>query len=84
MLTSAKNSSRLSFILQPVRRSEGLSSLTYSRIPFRSYLVKPFTGNWAVGNESSSFVSDNSSMSTYLVICGDKKPNLFLKELILS
>ena len=37
-----------------------------------------------MGNESSSFVSDSSSMSTYLVICDDKKPNLFLKELILS
>ena len=37
-----------------------------------------------MGNESSSFVSDSSSMSTCLVIFDDKKPNLFLKELILS
>ena len=32
----------------------------------------------------SSFASDSSIMSTYLVICDDKKPNLLLKELILS
>ena len=37
-----------------------------------------------MGNEPSSLVSDSSSTSTYLVICDDKKPNLFLKKLILS
>ena len=31
-----------------------------------------------------SFVSDSNSMSTYLVICDDKKPNIFLKQLIMS
>ena len=35
-----------------------------------------------MGNQSSSFVSDSSSMSTYLVICDNKKL-LFLKEFIL-
>ena len=44
----------------------------------------PFSENWAVGNESYSFVSDSSSMSTYFVICDYKKPNLFRKEFILS
>ena len=66
-------------------------SLTYSRIPppfkLRSGLQgleKSFNENWAVGNESSSFASDSSSMSPYSVICDDRKPNLFLQELILS
>ena len=47
-------------------------SLTYSRIPppfkLRSGLQgleKSFNENWAVGNESSSFASDSSSMSPY-------------------
>ena len=67
-----------------------MSSLTYSGMPppfeLRSSLQglqKPFSENWDVTNKSSSFLSDSSSMSTYLMICGDKKPNLFLKELIL-
>ena len=67
-----------------------MSSLTYSGIPppfeLRSSLQglqKPFSENWDVRNESFSFVSDSRSMSTYLMTCDDKKPNLFLKELIL-
>ena len=47
-------------------------------------MQKPFSENWAVGNASSSFVSDSSSMSTYLIICHAKKLNVILKELILS
>ena len=45
----------------------------------RSRLVK--IGLWETSHLA---VSDSSTISTYLVICDDKKPNLFLKELILS
>ena len=38
----------------------------------------PFSENWVVGNEFSSFVSDSGSISTYLVVCDDKKQNLLL------
>ena len=36
------------------------------------------------GKRIIEFVSESSYLSTYLVICDDKKPNLFLKELILN
>ena len=68
-----------------------MSSFTYRRIPspfeLRSSLKgfgKPFSENWAIGNRSSSFVFGSRSMSTILAICDDKKPNLSLKESILS
>ena len=68
-----------------------MSSFAYRRIPspfeLRSSLKgfgKPFSENWAMGNRSSSFVFGSRSMSTFLAICDDKKPNLSLKESILS
>ena len=71
MLTSTKRNSRLFFILQSVRSREGMSPLIPPPFELRSSLKgfeKPISENWAVGNESSSLVSDSSSMSTYLVI----------------
>ena len=46
---------------------------------YRSRLVK--IGLWETSHLA---VSDSSTISTYLVIYDDKKPNVFLKELILS
>ena len=54
--------------------------------PFLSYLyetLKPFIWNWAVGKESSSFVSDIRSKSILLSGIYVSASNLFLTELIL-
>ena len=54
--------------------------------PFLSYLygtLKPFIWNWAVGKESSSFVSDIRSKSILLPIMNVSASNLFLTELVL-
>ena len=62
----------------------------YRRSPplflFLSYLygtLKPFIWNWAVGKESSSFVSDIRSKLVLLFIMYLSAWNLFLAELIL-
>ena len=74
-----------------MRRRDGISSRINNIIPppfeqrsKRNGLAKPFSENWAVGKESSNFVSDKSSISKYSLIWELRKPNLFRNELIFS
>ena len=73
-----------------INNSDCISPQMYRRGPstflFLSYLygtLKPFIWNWAVGKESSSFVSDIRSKSILLSIMYVSASNLFLTELIL-
>ena len=61
-------------------------SIFHFRFPFLSYLygtLKSFIWNWAIGRESSSFISDirsNSILFSIMYVCAS---DLFLTELIL-
>ena len=88
-LTATERVSMLHFDLL-INNLDCISSRMYRRspppFPFLSYLygtLKPFIWNWAVGKESSSFVSDIRSKSILLSIMYVSASNLFLTELIL-
>ena len=91
MLISVKRHSTLSGNLWSVSKRKDMWSLTQSRIPppseQRSNLYgfeNPANKSWAVGKESSSFVSDTSKIPTLLMICDARNWNLFLIELMLT
>ena len=88
-LTATERVSMLHFDLL-INNLDCISSRMYRRspppFPFLSYLygtLKPFFWNWAVDNESYSFVSDIRSKSILLSIMYVSASNLFLTKLIL-
>ena len=86
-LTATERVSMLHFDLL-INNLDCISSRMYRRspppFPSLSYgTLKPFIWNWAVGKESSSFVSDIRSKSILLSIMYVSASNLFLTELIL-
>ena len=89
-LTATERVSMLHFDLL-INNLDCISLRIYRRSPpsflFLSYLygtLKPFIWNWAVGKDSSSFVSDIRSKSILLSIMYVSASNLFLTELILK
>ena len=59
------------------------SPLPFPLLPFLYETMKSFMWNWAIGKESSSFVSDIRSTSILLSIVYISGSDLFLTELIL-